>query len=303
MSTVTEETAVVKSSSPVVKYDFNEVQIAEFAARAEAIDPASSPAAYEESRVILRTFVKARTSIEKQAKELNASALEWQRAVIAEKKRCIAIVEKPELPLAEKIKAVDDAKEAERVRKATEAREKIEAEARAKLDAERKLREEEEVKARAEQEAKDAERRAAEAKVAEENRIERERLAKIAAEQAAAQKKIDDDRADVEASKRKQEQADRERQIKIQAEHDAAERADKRRADDEKRRADEARIREEERQRSEAARPDVEKINALAAVFAAIALPEVTTPRAVTFLGRLRTDLTEIVRDCEAFRA
>jgi hypothetical protein len=134
----------------------------------------------------------------------------------------------------------------------------------------------------------EAERKAAEEKAAQERaaaeQAERERLANVKAEQEAAAKVLEEQRAalrkeqeEFEAKKRAAEQAAREEQIrkeeaekaKAKAEQDAREAAE---------RAERERAEAEARAKAiEAARPDAEKIRALAQVIREIALPKTVT--------------------------
>lgn len=300
MATALEET---KSTLPAVTYDISAERLAELEAECKELDPAKSTKAYEESRVVLRKLVTTRTTMDKRRKELKADSLAWGRLVDSEYKKWETLLLAIEEPVAAKIKAVDDAKENAR---------------RAKEEAERKALEAElEAKRAAEAAAIKAEQD----RIAEANRIEAERLAKIAAEQAAkqreideanakikaeqeaAQKKIDDAKAEIEAAKRKQDQEERERQIRIQAEKDAAERIEREQKAAAERKAAQERAEAAERMRIEAARPDVEKINAFGHELAALVLPQVGDDKALFFVAHLRAELSEIAERCKRFKA
>lgn len=294
MATATEETTV--SKLPAVNYDISAERLAELEAECATLDPTKGTKAYDEARVVLRKLVTTRTAMDKKRKELKADSLAWGRLVDSEYKKWETKLLAIEEPVAAKIKAVDDAKEAARRDKEEAERKALEAELEAELEARRAAE-------RAEQE------RIAEANRAEAARLESER-AKLRAEQEAAeavrreeQRKIDEAKAEIEAAKRKQEQDERERLIRIQAEKDAAERIEREQRAAAERKAAQERAEAAEKARIEAARPDVEKINAFAKTIDRVALPDVTTESGEAFVDHIRSVLNQLAQECAEFKA
>jgi len=302
MATAVQE---AKSTLPAVSYDISPERIAELEAKAKDLNPAASTKAYDEACVMRRTLVTTRTTMDKKRKELKADSLAWGRLVDSEYKKWETLLLAIEEPIDAKIKAVDNAKEAARQAKEAAERAKIEAEVEAKRQAEQAIKDAAAAEAKRIADEEAARVKAENDRIAAENKAEADRLAKIAAEQAAEQKKIDDAKAEVEAAKRKQEQAEREAAIKLQAEKDTAERIERERVAAEERKAAQERAAAAEQARIEAARPDVEKINGLAAklLFMVSELPSVSSPEALMFVESLRVDLVEIATNCREFKA
>ena len=295
----------------------------------DGLDDKKNYAMVHSARMIVRS---KRTDIERVRKELKADALEFGRKVDGEAKRLTALLEPIETHLEQQEFAIDTERErlknlaAEQARLKAEAEEKARQEAEAKriaderAEAERLLRVERERLAaeRAEMEAEQKRQRAellkglqemAEAKAAEEAKLqaERDRLAEVARVQKEAQDKID-----AEARRVAQEAAEKahaEETARIQAE--AAERA---RVETEARLKREAEEKEAKRieaekkaaakaAKIEAARPDVQKINAMGSLLRSIQWPAVKGGEATAFLNDIYEEIQNIATKCEAYKA
>lgn len=234
---------------------------------------------------------KARIKAEQEAKEraeLEAKEAA-ERAEREAKEKAIRDAEEARLEAERKSIEAERAKlETER----TAERERVEAEQRkiaeqqaverAKLDAERRAIE---AKQEAERERLAAEQRKLDEQREEANRIERERLAAIKAEQ---------DRKEAELNAR----LEAERIAKEEAERAAQAEADRLHA--EKVAKEEA---EAERLRLEALRPDVEKVLAFAQVLRAIEIPAMATDEGQQLMSRIEDTLTQAAEDCELFHS
>lgn len=190
----------------------------------------------------------------------------------AEEKRLKADRDAEELRLAEERKAIEAERAkleadraAERQRVEAEQRKVAEQQAaeRAKLDADRR---EYEAKQAAERQRLEAQQREIEAQREEANRIERERLAAIKAEQ---------DRKEAEINAR----IESERLAKEKSEAEAAELA-----------------------RLEAMKPDVEKIHLFAESLRSLTVPEVSSDQAQGFMAGIEDAIAKLANRCERFK-
>ncbi len=274
----------------VVNYGISDAAIA--ALREQYLPLAcDTPAGYEKVRVAVADIRERRVLVEKTRKSLKEDSLAWGRKVDSEAKRIESALLEIEEPLKAKKKAVDDEKENLRLKKEAEARARIEAELKAKRDIE-------EARLKAERDAEHA--KLAEQK-AEADRLAAER-AKVAAEQAAAQKKIDDDLRALEQATAKAEREEFERQAKVKAEAEARERVEREKAEEESRRLAAERREAEEKSRIEAMRPDVDKINRFAALVRALPIPMATATIAADFVETIEAELQDIANRCEEFK-
>jgi hypothetical protein len=303
MATATEETAVATSKFPAVVYDISAERIAELRELEKTHDPAKSTKAYDDACKFRQTCVKTRTGMDAKRKELKADSLAWGRLVDSTYKSWETPLLEIESAIDAKIKAVDNAKAAARAAKEAEERAKIEAEVEAKRKAEQAIKDAAEAEAKRIADEEAARVKAENDRIAAAHKVEADRLAAIAAEQVAAQKKIDDARAEVEAAKRKQEQSEREAAIKLQAEKETAERIERERIAAEERKAAQERAAAAEKARVESLRPDVEKINAFALTLQRVAMPDVTTQAGEVFVDRIRTALVQLSKECAGFKA
>jgi DNA repair exonuclease SbcCD ATPase subunit len=277
-----------------------------------------------------------RTAVDKTRKKLNEDHLEYMRAVNAEAKRITGLLLEIEEPLEAEEERIDAERErikAEKQREkdaelqrridaltavghpvtigdlvtmpattfamvlqtateAWEAKEKLRIEAEAALAAQREAeRLEAERKAQAEAEAKKAE----EARLAQERAAQAAEAAKLAAERDALRK----EQEAFEAKKRAQEQAEREKQIREEAAAKAkaeAERLAQEAAAKKEREAAEAEAR---RKAAQAAKPDAEKLRALAETLRGTAYPKLSTPDAQKVIGEVEGMVGRLVKFIE----
>jgi colicin import membrane protein len=345
MSTATAEPEVADApevGTPLVRYSPTDAQIAQWAEQFRNL-PArvTSPDGYEEARLARATTRKARVAIEAKRKELKADSLAWGRKVDAEAGRLTDALFAIEEPITAAMKAIDDEKERKR-REAEEAEKaKIAAAEKAKRDAEegerkaafeaqqaalRKQQEElaEQKRILDEQRAADEKlARERQAKIDEQNRAERERLDKLRREEderrMAERRRLDAEDAALRLAQRKeQDRLDADRR-KLQAEKDAVERdrlakiaAEKAEADARERvrleqeAAERARVAKEaedaaEAARLEALRPDAERLHRWADQIAALHPPEVQSAEALEAALTAHNRLTYTAQQLKAF--
>ncbi len=233
---------------------------------------------------------KLRIKREKEEAERAAIEAELKARREAEEARLRAEREAEEAKLAEERKAIEAERakleaerDAERQRVEAEQKKVAEQQAaeRAKLDADRREYEAKQAAERAALEAKQAE---IDAQREEANRVERERLAAIKAEQDRKEAEIN---ARLEAERIAKEKAEQDRLDKIEAE----------------KMAEAVRLSElAEAERLEAMKPDVEKIRAFANTLRAIVIPEVTSDTAQSFMAGVEDQLAKLSNRCERFK-
>ncbi len=286
-------------SNPIVKYEYTVADIAKLGEEYGKLT-ADTREGYEACRVARQKVVKGRTGTDAKRKEMIADSRAYIDLVNGMWKEIEAAFLAVEGPLVAKIKAVDDAKEAEKRAKAEAERQRIEADLR-------KQREAEEARLKAERDAEEkkmAEVRAEQEKIAAAQKAKADELAAIEAKQKEAQDRIDAARREIEAAKTKADREEELRQATIKAAAEATERI-RREAEAAKKQAAEAeRKAAEEAKRIEALRPDAEKIISFATKlheFIDLECPAVSTDAAKLFLVQVEADLTDIANSCESF--
>ena len=255
---------------PAIVYSPTEAVIADLKERSLPLATMDGPEGYEQRRLVIAQTRTMRGQVEKTRVGLKESALKYGRLVDSEAKRITGLIEEIEKPLKDINMGID--------------LEKMRA-AEAKVTAERRAAE---AKVKAEQEAEEARLKAIRDAEAEANRIERERLkalqaeqdriqAKYEADRKAEQKRIDDEnlaerrriaeenRAQIAAQKAAEEKLRAERQAEAERfRAEQAQLAEERRAIAEERRKVEAVQRERERiaaaEKAKAEREEYERL-------------------------------------------
>lgn len=289
-------------STHVVEYSVSDAAIEKLRERYTGLT-IQNTADYERVRVGIGEVRDIRVRVEKTRVELKADALEYGRKVDAEAKRITGLLLEIEEPLKLEKAKVDD-------EKARIKREKEDAE-KARIEAE----------LQAKREAEEAAVKAERDRIAEEQRIESERLAReraaLEADRAAAeeerrkaqaiideQNRIAQAKLDEEAAKLKTE---RERLAREQFEREAKERAEAdARAKVEREAAEAKRLAEieaEEREHRAAMAPDFEKLAVFAKAIEGLQSPEVTTSEAIHYLHHANEHLNQAVELLEDFAA
>jgi len=315
------------SETQVVNYNVEEAAIAKMendymALTVKGLDDEEGFKAVHKARMVVKGI---RIDVEKRRKALKADALEWGKKVDSEAKRIFNRIEPIETHLTKQEEVITKEQErirAEKERKLQEAAQArcdtmarigvalsyaqsltmteddfapILADALARYDAEQALIAEEK---RLEQERIETERKSREAEAAK-LAEERAEIEKLRAEQDRIQKeeeaKLRAEREKIEAERRAVENARHEQEHKAAVEaakKEAAEKAireAKEQAEREAREKAEAeRLAKEEAARQEALRPDKEKIIAYASKILTVPLPDVSTQAAKEFMKEIK---------------
>ena len=271
----------------VVKFEVTEAAISQLAIESKDIT-FDTPKAYEAGRLQIAKLRDLRGAIEEKRVDLKAPALEFGRKVDAVAKHLTSLIKVIEDPLQAARKAVDEA--AAKAKRDAERAELIALEEQQKKD-----REAAEAKAKAERDAEEARLAEQRKKLAEDQARIDEANKAIAEQQRLERERLDAEKAAVEVDKRKiadqqaaNERAERERQDAARAEQAKI---------DAKRRAD------EETARLAEMRPDIEKVRGFAAEMRALAAraPKVTAEPCVKALAWICGHLGEVAEDLEAF--
>lgn len=221
---------VTYNANQIVEYDVTEQQIAAKKAAYAAI-VFDNPKGYEEGRLAIADCRSTRVGVEKRRKEMKASALEWERKVDAAAKTLTAMIEDIETPLQVRKDAVDAVK--------AEAKRQREEAARLELEAQIK-----------------ADREALEAQMAAARKVEEDRLAAIAEEQKLESDRLAAERAAIDAARKVEEDRVAAERAKLEADRVAEE--NRRRVAREQEEARAAAVKAEEEARAAAALAEIE---------------------------------------------